>query len=365
MFQDHYESQLDRFKESFLTEAARCGRTEEVASLIDLGARVDWSPENEDTPLLAAVRNNHIDVATILIANGADIDRKCSGGNTALHIASYTGNEEMCALLLSATEVSNDNKCQCCPALNSLNDEGMTPFDVAVENGFFALGQTLKNISDTLDEVMSNSSEENEDDDDIRNRFLAHGQLSDDQSERGDKISIDHHSSNCFQEEEEDVAVSWQHRSDRQEEEIIKLRKENSLMKKAEETYKITTRDAEKAIELLENRCNHLELEKNDFFKNVDEKVTGEYLAQKSIEEIEKLEELLRRVLDQAITTKMNKLSEQAEIRACVICQVEPKTVLLMPCRHLCVCKDCSRNPQLLVCPLCRKHITEKIDVFS
>ena len=130
MFQDHYDSQLNRFKESFLTEAARCGRTEEVASLIDFGASVDWSPVNEDTPLLAAVRNNHIDVATILIANGADIHRKTVGGNNALHLASNAGNEEMCALLVSAM-IGFESR----GALNSVNDEGLTPFDIAVEQG--------------------------------------------------------------------------------------------------------------------------------------------------------------------------------------------------------------------------------------
>ena len=120
MFQDHYESQLNRFKESFLTEAAKCGRTEEVASLIELGARVDWSPQNEDTPLLIAVRNNHLDVATILIAHGADVERRGEGGNSALHLACYSGNEEMCALLLSSTSVSENN--QACLAITSVND---------------------------------------------------------------------------------------------------------------------------------------------------------------------------------------------------------------------------------------------------
>jgi len=38
MYQELYNSQLERFKVSFLTAAARGGRIDEVASLIDLAA---------------------------------------------------------------------------------------------------------------------------------------------------------------------------------------------------------------------------------------------------------------------------------------------------------------------------------------
>jgi ankyrin repeat protein len=109
MFQDHYESQLDKFKESFLTEAARCGRTEEVASLIELGASPNGDQtQNQDTPLLAAVRCNHIDVATILIAHGANINAKTIGGNTALHLASLI---YAIVLLVSKARHSPSNHC--------------------------------------------------------------------------------------------------------------------------------------------------------------------------------------------------------------------------------------------------------------
>ena len=86
-----------------------------------------------------------------------------------------------------------------------------------------------------------------------------------------------------------------------------------------------------------------------------------------NVGECERLEKILKNSLMKIeerksglIADALNKTSDEQKM--CVVCIDQDKSVLLLPCRHVCVCKLCSR--QLDTCPVCRTHIDDKINVF-
>ncbi|EEB19193.1 zinc finger protein, putative [Pediculus humanus corporis] len=51
----------------------------------------------------------------------------------------------------------------------------------------------------------------------------------------------------------------------------------------------------------------------------------------------------------------------------CIVCQSNAKNVVIFPCKHLCLCLDCSltiMNTQRKNCPICRRHIDNTIEVY-
>lgn len=68
----------------------------------------------------------------------------------------------------------------------------------------------------------------------------------------------------------------------------------------------------------------------------------------------------------------VNSSSERGEsdesVDRCVICVTAPRSVVLIPCRHLCLCEECVAHVQKMrtrVCPLCREPIDSHICVFT
>ena len=69
---------------------------------------------------------------------------------------------------------------------------------------------------------------------------------------------------------------------------------------------------------------------------------------------------------NQTIEAPMKQQEDLDDSELCVVCISNPKRVLLLPCRHMCVCVGCCESVLQVepLCPLCRAHVETHIEVF-
>lgn len=60
------------------------------------------------------------------------------------------------------------------------------------------------------------------------------------------------------------------------------------------------------------------------------------------------------------------KLNEERDRHLCIVCQDAVRAVLLLPCRHLCLCNECwqSLRDRSTGCPVCRRSVYDAFDVY-
>lgn len=67
----------------------------------------------------------------------------------------------------------------------------------------------------------------------------------------------------------------------------------------------------------------------------------------------------------------MEQLERERDKNLCVVCQIEEKNVVVMPCRHMCMCRSCCtqlfriQRHHRKTCPLCRRAITSTLEIYS
>jgi len=66
--------------------------------------------------------------------------------------------------------------------------------------------------------------------------------------------------------------------------------------------------------------------------------------------------------INDAHTRAFNENRELREQRTCRVCRTQDVSMLLLPCRHLCLCQDC--EGQLHACPLCRTPKNASVQVY-
>eukprot|EP00996_Jenningsia_fusiforme_P000964 NODE_1879_length_1371_cov_20.810893_g1700_i0.p1 GENE.NODE_1879_length_1371_cov_20.810893_g1700_i0~~NODE_1879_length_1371_cov_20.810893_g1700_i0.p1 ORF type:complete len:301 (-),score=32.19 NODE_1879_length_1371_cov_20.810893_g1700_i0:353-1255(-) len=55
-------------------------------------------------------------------------------------------------------------------------------------------------------------------------------------------------------------------------------------------------------------------------------------------------------------------VNEPSEDRQCAFCRLQPKSVVFLPCRHVCCCGNCASL--VFACPVCRMEIDQRIDIY-
>jgi hypothetical protein len=94
----------------------------------------------------------------------------------------------------------------------------------------------------------------------------------------------------------------------------------------------------------------------------------GNVLRHVDVAVLDELEATHREAMARITAERSRRMAElmrkEKDTTICVVCQEEKKSVLLLPCRHLCLCGACARRDELLQCPLCREDIAQRVDVF-
>jgi uncharacterized protein len=136
-----FDREFSRFLADFnhnyqkaLFAAARYDYKEYVASLIDLGARINGYNSDGKTALMVAAQWGNKAVCKELLRQGASIDARTDWGSTALMWAAEHGRSDICKLLLDAGAY-----------IDARTNNGITAYGYASKNGHWSVCKLLKN----------------------------------------------------------------------------------------------------------------------------------------------------------------------------------------------------------------------------
>jgi len=336
---------------------------------------------------------------------GANPSIRDGEGNTVLHLASSIGDEGLASLF-----APNADFAYC------VNNDGQTALDIAVEKGFSSFAEHLNNLlyesyeigqhengddhlEDRNDTTVADQEDEQEyvtssADEDVNPSVQQDTNSNSDEDDIPNMTDHDSSPTHVDDDEHEDFYDSSSNyfpndtdQSDNDGNDDDTVSDESLLNQLNQMTHFAQTQTQElyqtkyalnklvQENEALKNELAHCSTttdtttvdNKDDI--TTDSSSSAADLTNKSLAELNNLEFQAKQRLDQIIKAKevaSTQLEEEMEqLRTCVICKEHTKSVLLMPCRHLCCCTECGHLDLLIQCPLCREPITEKINVFS
>ena len=90
------------------------------------------------------------------------------------------------------------------------------------------------------------------------------------------------------------------------------------------------------------------------------------YKLEQKTQHSHKLKLNIQRLRQECDELKLSNLDFQRDKdeKLCVICQDQAKTILLWPCQHMCLCKQCLDHKKWKKCPICRQLVKSTMEVY-
>jgi hypothetical protein len=124
----------DEYGATPLYYAAENGHVEIALLLLQNGAEVNAKDRWDRTPLLWAAYNGHVDILHLLVENGADLEAQSNNGWRALHYAAIHGNLPIIQELISRYHVD----------INARDNDGSTALGLAFRENHFDVAVFLQ-----------------------------------------------------------------------------------------------------------------------------------------------------------------------------------------------------------------------------
>lgn len=93
-----------------LIEACAAGKSKDAARLVARGINPNVKDKDGWTPLIHAVRGDHVEIVRLLLGAGADPSLETKEGSTAIDWANLQGNLEIDSLLSEGLPLTQDSR---------------------------------------------------------------------------------------------------------------------------------------------------------------------------------------------------------------------------------------------------------------
>ena len=91
----------------------------------------------------------------------------------------------------------------------------------------------------------------------------------------------------------------------------------------------------------------------------------GYLFVRRSIKFYHNIKSKLQEIKDQERYKKLDQLGEiLTDDFKCIICLDKPKNIILKPCMHMAMCRECLKRLQTGVCPICKETIQDVVKIF-